>query len=84
MESFKACVYARFLCVQAGVKFILGDPQGKLETLITAHNGPEREVTGIKTCDGQTHSGDLVIVAGTTLSLSRRLRSPFNNANACL
>ncbi|KFX99697.1 hypothetical protein V490_01708 [Pseudogymnoascus sp. VKM F-3557] len=67
----KACVYARFLCVQAGVKFVLGDPQGKLETLITEHKGPEKKVTGIKTCDSQSHYGDLVIVAagGWTASI---------------
>ncbi|OBT39186.1 hypothetical protein VE00_10909 [Pseudogymnoascus sp. WSF 3629] len=37
--------------------------KGKLETLITERIGPERKVTGIKTCDGQSHSGDRVIVA---------------------
>lgn len=59
----KACVYARFLCVQAGVKFVLGEAQGKLDTLITEYNGPSKKVAGIKTCDGKSHFGDLVIVA---------------------
>jgi sarcosine oxidase/L-pipecolate oxidase len=54
--------------VQAGVEFVLGDPQGKLESLITEHSGPEKKVTGIKTCDNQSHYGDLVIVAGMTIS----------------
>lgn len=62
----KACVYARFLCVQAGVKFVLGEPQGKLETLITEANGSQRKVIGIKTYDGQSHFGDLIIVACET------------------
>lgn len=59
----QACVYARFLCEQAGVKFVLGEPQGKLATLIVTNSGLKKKVTGIKTCDGRSHFGDLVIVA---------------------
>ncbi|KAJ5157919.1 uncharacterized protein N7482_009019 [Penicillium canariense] len=67
----RACVYARFLCEKAGVKFVLGDPQGKLQTLIVEKNDQEKKVTGIKTCDGLSHFGDLVIVAsgGWTASI---------------
>lgn len=62
--STKSCVYARYLCVQAGVKFVLGDPQGKFESLITENNRREKKVAGIKTCDGTRHFGDLIIMAG--------------------
>jgi sarcosine oxidase/L-pipecolate oxidase len=63
MTISQACVYARFLCVQAGVNFVLGEPQGKLETLIIEKRGVQKKVTGIQTCDGRSHFGDLVIVA---------------------
>ncbi|KAF4461055.1 sarcosine oxidase [Fusarium albosuccineum] len=59
----KACVYAKFLCEQAGVKFVLGDPQGKLSSLIIENDGLKKRVAGIKTADGLRHMGDLVIVA---------------------
>jgi sarcosine oxidase/L-pipecolate oxidase len=49
--------------VQAGIKFCLGEPQGKLQSLIIECHGLEKKVTGIKTCDGRSHFGDLVIVA---------------------
>ena len=62
-EATQACTYARFLCVKAGVKFVLGEPQGKLERLIVEEHDLKKTVTGIKTCDGQSHSADLVIVA---------------------
>ncbi|ORY56985.1 FAD dependent oxidoreductase [Pseudomassariella vexata] len=69
--SDKACVYARYLCVQAGVKFVLGEPQGQFKTLIIESNGTQKRVAGIKTCDGKRHFGDLVIVAagGWTASI---------------
>ncbi|RDL31799.1 Uncharacterized protein BP5553_09201 [Venustampulla echinocandica] len=67
----KSCVYARFLCVKAGVKFVLGEPQGKLESLIYENNGTQKRVIGIKTYDGKRHFSDLVIVAagGWTASI---------------
>ncbi|QKX54296.1 uncharacterized protein TRUGW13939_01381 [Talaromyces rugulosus] len=66
----KACVYARFLCEQAGIKFVLGDPQGKLSNLIIEENGAQKRVKGIKTYDGLFHFGDLVIVAAGSWSAS--------------
>ncbi|OGE50367.1 hypothetical protein PENARI_c017G11325 [Penicillium arizonense] len=59
----KACVYARHLCEKAGVKFILGRPQGELQELITENQDSGKRVTGIKTRDGLSHSADLVVVA---------------------
>lgn len=59
----KACVYARHLCVNAGVKFVLGRPHGELENLIIEGSGSSKRATGIKTRDGQSHSADLVVVA---------------------
>ncbi|KND95189.1 L-pipecolate oxidase [Tolypocladium ophioglossoides CBS 100239] len=66
----KACVYARFLCEQAGVKFVLGDPQGKLSSLIIEDDGAQKRVKGIKTCDNLSHFGDLVIVAAGSWTAS--------------
>ncbi len=62
-RSTKACTYARFLCEKAGVKFVLGSPQGKLQSLIVEQVGSEKKVTGITTADGQSHQADIVIVA---------------------
>ncbi|KAL3476717.1 FAD dependent oxidoreductase [Aspergillus californicus] len=59
----KACVYARHLCEKAGVKFVLGRPQGELEQLITVQSGSSKKVTGIRTRDGKSHFADLVVVA---------------------
>ncbi|KAJ5102233.1 hypothetical protein NUU61_004455 [Penicillium alfredii] len=66
----KACVYARFLCENAGVKFVLGEPQGKLDHLIMEKNGLEKKAKGIKTADGLSHFADLVIVAAGSWSAS--------------
>lgn len=64
----QACVYARFLCVQAGVKFCLGESEGKVQRLITEGHGSEKKIAGITTCDGKDHLGDIVIVAGEILT----------------
>ncbi|KEF51993.1 uncharacterized protein A1O9_11983 [Exophiala aquamarina CBS 119918] len=66
----KACTYARFLCLQGGVKFVLGEPHGKVKNLIVVENGAQRRVAGVKTYDGQEHFGDIVIVAGGAWSSS--------------
>ncbi|KAF9877051.1 hypothetical protein CkaCkLH20_05317 [Colletotrichum karsti] len=67
----KACVYAKFLCEQLGVKFVLGDPEGTFSSMITETNGKEKRVIGIRTGDGRRHFADLVIVAagGWTASI---------------
>ncbi|KAF3027388.1 hypothetical protein E8E15_008192 [Penicillium rubens] len=59
----KACVYARYLCQKAGVKFVLGRPHGELDHLITEGNGSDKRIKGIRTCDGLAHAADLVVVA---------------------
>ncbi|KAH7131605.1 FAD dependent oxidoreductase [Dactylonectria estremocensis] len=66
----KACVYAKFLCEQAGVNFVLGDPQGKFSSLIIENDGVHKRVAGIKTCDGLRHFGDLVVVAAGSWTAS--------------
>ncbi|KAM6510820.1 hypothetical protein FSOLCH5_011265 [Fusarium solani] len=70
MQFVKACIYAKFLCEQVGVKFVLGDPQGKLSSLIVENDGLNKRVAGIKTCDGLRHFGDLVIVAAGSWTAS--------------
>ncbi|KAJ5095638.1 hypothetical protein NUU61_004994 [Penicillium alfredii] len=59
----KACVYARHLCEKAGVKFVLGQPQGELDQLIVSKSGSSKRVAGIRTRDGLSHLADLVVVA---------------------
>ncbi|CAG8021745.1 unnamed protein product [Penicillium salamii] len=59
----KACVYARHLCQKAGVKFVLGCPNGELEQLVVERSGNKKQVKGIKTRDGLTHFSDLVVLA---------------------
>lgn len=56
-------MYARYLCEKAGVKFILGQPQGELKHLIVSETTTSKRVTGIKTHDGLRHYADLVVVA---------------------
>lgn len=46
------------------MKFVLGERQGKIERFITEQNGSDKKVKGIRTADGLSHFGDLVIVAG--------------------
>lgn len=67
LETEQACTYARFLCEKAGVKFVLGDPQGKLQRLVSTEQSSEKKVTGIETCDGRVHRADFVVVAGMSL-----------------
>lgn len=63
----KACIWARHLCVQAGVKFVLGPKEGRLDDLVyapTTHVPKgEKKVVGIKTVDGKVHDADVVVVA---------------------
>lgn len=49
---------------------MLGDPEGRVDSLIVERRGPEKKITGIETADGKSHHGDLVIVAGKSVSLS--------------
>lgn len=58
---FQACTWAKHLCVEAGVKFILGEPQGKLKHLVK--NTETGKVTGIVTSDDKEYYSDLVVLA---------------------
>lgn len=59
----KACIWARHLCVQAGVEFVLGPKRGKLDDLVYDTKRGERKVVGIRTIDGKIHEADVVVVA---------------------
>lgn len=67
----KACAWARHLCEQSRVKFVLGRECGKLDHLIVDYKGESKRVCGIQTADGKRHHADVVIVAcgGWTPSL---------------
>lgn len=45
--------------MKAGVKFVLGDPEGKFTSFITEKNGQDKKITGIMTADGLRHMGDI-------------------------
>lgn len=51
-----------------------------METLIIENNGRAKKVAGIKTFDGKRHFGDLVIVAGESVSVICHL--PANSFEA--
>ncbi|OWB55907.1 oxidoreductase activity protein [[Candida] boidinii] len=54
--------YLKYLCVNLGVKFILGDDKGTFEDYIYKDSN-KRIIGGIKTQDGKSHKSDLVVVA---------------------
>ncbi|ORY71122.1 FAD dependent oxidoreductase [Pseudomassariella vexata] len=60
VEAYKSCAFALCLAKKAGVKFILHPMQGKVVSLDVTQEGKP----AIKTADGLTHEGDLVVVAG--------------------
>ncbi|KAF2165580.1 hypothetical protein M409DRAFT_66997 [Zasmidium cellare ATCC 36951] len=59
--AYKACMYAKHLCSQSGVQFVLGDSQGRLKRLAKDRN--TGKVIGITTCDDKLHLATLVILA---------------------
>ncbi|RVX67199.1 hypothetical protein B0A52_08633 [Exophiala mesophila] len=67
MLADKACLYAKYLCEKAGIKFIVGSPQGRVEKLIVEGDGSNKKIAGIMTFDGQTHLAGLTIVADLAL-----------------
>ncbi|KAI0403671.1 FAD dependent oxidoreductase [Xylaria palmicola] len=58
--AYKACAWAQYLARKAGVEFVLHPTKGKVVAVDTA--GDHRPV--VRTADGTTHEGDLVVVAG--------------------
>ncbi|KAI0977512.1 FAD dependent oxidoreductase [Xylaria arbuscula] len=58
--AYKACAWAQYLARKAGVEFILHPTKGRVVDIDTAD--PQKPF--IKTADGITHEGDLVVVAG--------------------
>ncbi|KUJ13712.1 FAD dependent oxidoreductase [Mollisia scopiformis] len=59
----KACIWVRYLCEKAGVKFVLGQKEGKLENLIINGAGYSKKIKGLETADGKEHFADVTIVA---------------------
>jgi sarcosine oxidase/L-pipecolate oxidase len=58
--AYKACAWAQHLARKAGVEFILHPTRGKVVGIDTTVD--YRPI--IRTADGATHEGDLVVVAG--------------------
>ena len=56
-------MWARYLCEQEGVSFVLGSRAGKLDELIVEDAAGEKRIRGLKTADGQVHLADVTIVA---------------------
>lgn len=61
LYASRACQYAKYLCEQMGVKFILGNEKGTFDSYIYTDYS-EKEVGGIITKDGKSHLADLVVV----------------------
>ena len=59
--AYKACAWAQYLARKAGVEFILHPTKGRVVSIDTA----DSHKTLVRTADGTTHEGDLVVVAGT-------------------
>ncbi|KAF2122990.1 FAD dependent oxidoreductase [Lophiotrema nucula] len=59
----KACIWVRHLCEKAGVHFVLGPSEGKLDDLIVEPRGDSKQVKGLRTKDGKEHFADVTIVA---------------------
>ncbi|KAI1352597.1 FAD dependent oxidoreductase [Xylaria sp. FL0043] len=58
--AYKACAWAQYLARKAGVEFILHPTKGRVVDIDTG----DSEKPSIRTADGVTHEGDLVVVAG--------------------
>jgi sarcosine oxidase/L-pipecolate oxidase len=58
--AYKACAWTQHLARKAGVEFILHHMKGKVVEISTAAD--QKPV--VRTADGMTHEGDLVVVAG--------------------
>ncbi|GAW16912.1 hypothetical protein ANO14919_063590 [Xylariales sp. No.14919] len=58
--AYKACAWAQHLARKAGVEFILHHSKGKVVDIDTKDH--QRPV--VRTADGSTYEGDLVVVAG--------------------
>ncbi|KAI0490856.1 FAD dependent oxidoreductase [Xylaria cf. heliscus] len=58
--AYKACAWAQYLVRKAGVEFILDPTRGKVVGINTT---PDQKPV-LRTADGRTHEGDLVVVAG--------------------
>ncbi|KAG1141811.1 hypothetical protein G6F37_008285 [Rhizopus arrhizus] len=60
-NSAEAVKHVYQKCIENGVKFILGEAEGRLDKLYYDPKDP-KTVAGIQTTDGQTHYADLVLL----------------------
>jgi sarcosine oxidase / L-pipecolate oxidase len=61
LYASRCCLYAKYLCTQLGVKFVLGGKKGTLKKYLTDETGTI--VKGIVTEDGLSHAADLVVIS---------------------
>lgn len=61
LYASRGCQYAKYLCEQLGVKFILGGEKGTFQKFIYGDQ-EQKEIRGIVTEDGSIHKADLVVI----------------------
>lgn len=61
-RASKACVWVRYLCERAEVKFVLGEKKGKIVRILKDEKSGRTK--GIITADGKVYDADLIVVAG--------------------
>ena len=61
LYASRACQYAKYLCEQMGVKFVVGGDKGSFEKFIYKDSA-KSDIGGIVTKDGVSHFADLVVV----------------------
>lgn len=62
LYASRACQYAKYLCEELGVKFILGGAKGTFDSYLYKDQS-EQKVCGILTKDGVSHYANLVVVS---------------------
>ena len=69
LYASRGCQFAKYLCESMGVKFVLGEPEGKMKCFLKS---PESnyKVGGIVTMDNVEHPADLVVMAAGPWSTS--------------
>ncbi|KAM3434979.1 hypothetical protein MY4824_005132 [Beauveria thailandica] len=68
MRCSNACLHFHKLAVLNGVRFILGNEHGAVESIVEEMVGDKKKAVGVKTKDGAVHRADVVAVAGGSLT----------------
>ncbi|EGX95720.1 FAD dependent oxidoreductase [Cordyceps militaris CM01] len=64
MRCSNACLYFQQLAASKGVRFIFGNEQGDVESIVEEAVGDKKKANGVRTKDGVIHKAHVVAVAG--------------------